>query len=405
MILNDWFSGIGGFAKGLHQAGFKFDKHYFREIDKHAIAIYKHNFPEAEYDGSVTDRYVRENGDFHVFTFGSPCQDFSLAGKRKGLEGERSSLIEHAITFITEQKPDVFIWENVKGVFSSNNRADFWAVIQAFTNIGGYRLEWQLLNTAWFLPQNRERVYLVGTLGNRGERAIFPVRESDSRIVKRSEQTPSVRTITAGGNSGGMHSSMTLLKHSFGEITQVKENPKNANYLNARDYKDATSNILCIGSNQENASVMNNIVPTLSRNNGGHSYVTPVITPNRKEKRQSRRFKEAGDPAFTLTAQGKHGVMITQKGRGYNKGGEKEICPTISTSAFEHNNHVNNIRRLTEIECERLQGFKDNWTKYGNYDGEVKKVSATQRYKCLGNAVTVDVVEAVARSIKENYVE
>jgi len=350
MILNDWFSGIGGFSQGLKQAGFEFDKHYFREIDKHAIAIYKHNFPGAEYDGSVTDRYVRENGDFHVFTFGSPCQDFSLAGKRKGLEGERSSLIGHAITFIAEQKPDVFIWENVKGVFSSNGGADFWAVVQAFTNIGGYRLEWQLLNTVWFLPQNRERIYLVGTLGDRSSRQVFPIGE-ESKLSKQPEQ---------------------FTEKQIASCLQSGENSHIAN----GEYKGM--NLIC----------------------------TPVLTHDRQEKRQNgRRFKEGGDPAFTLAAQGKHGVMITQKGRGYNKGGEKEICPTISTSAFEHNNHVNNIRRLTEIECERLQGFKDNWTKYGNYDGEVKKVSATQRYKCLGNAVTVDVVEAVARSIKENYVE
>ena len=85
---------------------------------------------------------------------------FSLAGKRKGMEGARSSLILEAIRLINECRPRVFIWENVKGTFSSNDGEDFAAILKAFADIGGYRLEWQLCNTSWFLPQNRERIYL-----------------------------------------------------------------------------------------------------------------------------------------------------------------------------------------------------------------------------------------------------
>lgn len=205
------FSGIGGFSKGLEQAGFEIEKHYFSEIDKHAIANYKYNYPNAEYIGSVVD--IRP-GDFRgidIITFGSPCQDFSLAGKRKGLDGERSSLIEYAIRMVTDIRPSVFIWENVKGAFSSNSGADFWAILQAFANIGNYRLEWQLLNTKWFLPQNRERIYLVGHLADRSEPGVFPITENDARINERAIETRSIRTLTAGGNSGGLHSSMTLI--------------------------------------------------------------------------------------------------------------------------------------------------------------------------------------------------
>jgi DNA (cytosine-5)-methyltransferase 1 len=180
IVLLDLFSGIGGFPLGLERAGFNITKHYFSEVDKHAISNYRFNFKTAEYVGSVTD--VRGAGlpkRPNIITFGSPCQDFSLAGKRKGMDGERSSLISHAIRLITECRPDVFIWENVKGTFSSNNGADFWAIVQAFANIGGYRLEWQLLNTAWLLPQNRERIYLIGHLGKGSGRNVFPFREDD----------------------------------------------------------------------------------------------------------------------------------------------------------------------------------------------------------------------------------
>ena len=109
------FSGIGGFSKGIEQSGFTIKKHYFSEIDKHAIANYKYNFKNAEYIGSVNDVRSGNIERPNIITFGSPCQDFSLAGKQLGLNGERSVLILEAIRIIREFRPNVFIWENVKG--------------------------------------------------------------------------------------------------------------------------------------------------------------------------------------------------------------------------------------------------------------------------------------------------
>jgi DNA (cytosine-5)-methyltransferase 1 len=317
--LLELFSGIGGFALGLQNAGFQFLKHhYYSEIDKHAIANYKHNFRNAEYIGSVQDVSGR-NIKPTIITFGSPCQDFSLAGKRKGMEGQRSSLILHAIRLIRECKPHLFIWENVKGAFSSNNGEDFWGIIRAFTNIGGYRLEWQLLNTSWFLPQNRERIYLIGHLAGRSEPRVFPISKGYNRINERQYEATNIRTILGGAKSGGHHSGMTLISDSGLHRQWKKEK----------------------------------IVPPLRANTG------------------------AG-----------HGNLLKIKGRlnksRYGTGGDN--VP-----------YVNNIRRLTEIECERLQGYADDWTKFGNYDGEIKKISKTQRYKLLGNAVSVPVVEAIGK--------
>jgi DNA (cytosine-5)-methyltransferase 1 len=159
----DLFSGIGGFHLGFEKAGFKV-KSYFSEIDKHAIAVYKHQFKNAEYVGSVINIDGNKLPRIDLITFGSPCQDFSLAGKRKGMGGERSSLVLEAIRLIDECRPSVFVWENVKGTFSSNNGADFAAILQAFANIGGYRLEWQLLNTNWVLPQTARECILSDIL-------------------------------------------------------------------------------------------------------------------------------------------------------------------------------------------------------------------------------------------------
>ena len=274
MKIIDLFSGIGGFSLGFQRAGYQFTEHYFSEIDKHAIANYKYNFPNAKHIGDITSIHGGDFTGIDIITFGSPCQDFSLAGKREGLKGAKSSLIQYAIAIIADIRPSVFVWENVKGAFSSNDGADFWAILQALANIGGYTIEWQLLNTSWVLPQNRERIYLVGHSGGRSILGVFPIREVTKDSCKK------------------------------------------------------TRNI--------------------------YDYSRTIL-------------------------------------RGYKN--------SSSTGSFIKTKD-NKIRYLTEIECERLQGFPDNFTQYGDYNGIIKPIAKTQRYKLIGNAVTVDIVELIAKRLK-----
>lgn len=292
MVLLELFSGIGGFSKGLEAAGYTFDKVYFSEIDKHAVANFKYNFPYAEHIGTVTEitNAVIERPD--IITFGSPCQNFSIAGDGTGLQGKESSLIRYAVEAVRKFRPDVFIWENVKGVLFSKHRNDFWSIIQAFTHIGGYRLEWQLFNTAWFLPQNRERIYLVGRLAKKCTGDVFPF------------PAP-----------GGMHG-------SFG--------------------KDATAASVC---------------GTITKNYGKQPNIGNY-------------------------------VLCLKPGDVYNG----KLTP----------DQIKGIRMLTEVECERLQGFPDDFTKYGKYEKETKIIPRVNRYALLGNAVSVPVVKAVAARIKKN---
>jgi len=325
--LLDLFSGIGGFHKGLEQAGFEVES-YFSEIDKYAIQVYQNNFKKSKYVGSVTNVYGRNLPKIDAITFGSPCQDFSIAGKRKGMEGDRSSLISEAIRLISECRPKFFVWENVKGTFSSNNGEDFWAIIQAFANIGGYRLEWQLLNTKWFLPQNRERIYLVGYLGNGSGEQVFPIRKNKRKVnVLRGEEV--------------MISNASPREFGFKNYSPS---------LLSRDYKDPK--IVKIKSNTKNGF-------EIAEEGDSINY----SVPNSK----TRRGRVGKGVAQTLDTACNQGV-VTDK-----------------------------IRRLTPIECERLQGFPDNWTK----EGIEGLISDTQRYKMCGNAVTVDVVQAVAERIKD----
>lgn len=379
-IYLDLFSGIGGFAKGFDMAGFTFDKHYFSEIDKNAIANYKYNFKNAEYAGDIRTISTGTIKDRpNIITFGFPCQDLSVAGKGKGLSGARSGLFYEAVRLIEEFKPDVFIFENVKGLLSSNKGKDFELVLRTIADIGLYECEWQLLNTAWFLPQNRERVYFVGHLTGRSKPRIFPISETTTRINERQPNTAIVRTITAGGHSGGHHSGMTLIQRTD---TDGNRRPQGYRCYESNGISPALSSqqggiaggshIISHYGHKNKEATEHSICPTLKAQSHGHEpMVKAVLTPNRLNKRQNgRRFKDNGEPSFTLNTQDQMGIQID-----------------------------NQIRRLTEIECERLQGFPDNWTKYGDFDGAIKEISRTQRYKMLGNAVTTKVVEMIALRI------
>lgn len=294
MILLELFSGIGGFSKGLEAAGYTFDKVYYSEIDKHAIANFKYNFPYAEHIGSVTGAGGWKIHRPDIITFGSPCQNFSAVGDGKGLQGAASSLVRYAVEAVRRFKPDIFIWENVKGVLFARHRSDFWSIVKAFADIGVYRLEWQLLNTAWFLPQNRERIYLVGRLADRCSGDVFPFHPPGC------------------GDSQSKQSK--IHPHTCGTITRnYYKQPNLGNYL------------LCLN-----------------------------------------------------------------KGENYTG--------TLSDGQWHR------IRMLTEVECERLQGFPDDFTRYGIYDGKRKAIGKAHRYALLGNAVSVPVVKAVAERIKENTI-
>lgn len=315
-------------------------------------------------------------------------------------------------------RPDVFIWENVKGAYSSNKGEDFQAIFERLANIDGYRLEKQLLNTSWFLPQNRERIYLIGHLTGRSEPGVFPFGENDKTFTKRKGNQSQTQVCTTVGTKMGNRADSTFVI------------PKKSGTL------------------------------TAGGNSGGlHSDMTviPVLTPNRKEKRQNgRRFKEDGETAFTLNCQDQHGIMISsatnkgyetategdainfsvpnsktrrgrvgkgksqtldtqcnqaviiksthfgphQQDRFYEDDGLMSCIPSARTEDKIKIHTDNKIRRLTENECERLQGFPDDWTQFGNYDSIVKPICKTQRYKMLGNAVSVPVITEIAHRLK-----
>lgn len=421
----DLFAGIGGFRIGMESA--EHECVGFCEIDKFARKSYKaiHNTEgEREYHDitAVSDEEWRElRGAVDVICGGFPCQAFSVAGKRKGFRDKTRGTLFFEIARAAEQiKPRILFLENVKGLLSHDKGRTFRIILSTLDELG-YNVEWQLLNSKNFgVPQNRERVFIIGHLrGSRG-REVFPITGENTGAIKRvinGRETHGHSTYDVFGTDG---ISPTLKTMQGGNLQPKIVVVGNTSESNHRSGDVLDSNGIC--------------TTLLSRDYKGPKQVAiPVLTPDRAEKRQNgRRFKEDGEPMFTLTAQDKHGVAIIQKPRGFNKGGEHEIAPTLSANSWHENNLLKaggiytnaseshnrgvlpgisrtlkaqnhdagvfdgiRVRRLTPRECWRLQGFPD-WA----FDKAQEVNSNSQLYKQAGNSVTVNVIAEIARRLE-----
>lgn len=332
MIYFDLFSGAGGFAEGLKRSGFSFAKHYYSEIDKDAIALYRKQYPNAELVGDVQNFIENYKGSSpDLLTFGSPCQDISVAGNMDGLKkGSRSKLFLDAVEIIKKHEPTTFIFENVKGLISSQDGRDFATVIKSFADLGNYDIEWQLVNTKWLLPQNRERIFVVGHLRGSSRRKIFPVTGADFK----SAETGSIKQST----------DVVYWKNSQTGWTHEERN-------HVGTIKTQTDYV-------RSPLVQGGAVRKRPRNGNG-----------------TQTFESRKDNVSnTITSVTKDNIVKTDR-----------------------------LHRLTAIENERLQGFTDNWTKYGiNEKGDEYEISATARQQLMGNAVTVDIVHLIASKLQGN---
>ncbi len=394
IVYLDLFSGTGGFAKGLQNAGFSFRKHYFSEIDKYSIANYQYNFRNAKNIGDIQKVKGKQIERPNIITFGSPCQDISIAGKFKGLKGKRSSLFFEAVRIIRECRPDVFIFENVKGLFSSNEGKDFEVVLQTLADIGLYECQWQLLNTCWFLPQNRERIYLVGHLRGTSTPQIFPFGESHQRnhaIHQKESQRKSLSPTIDTKVGESSHRSPYILHWKNSTDKWVKERMDKSPALKAQS--DLVRQPLVVsGAAYRTRNYKGQPGKIEVRKDKNANQLTTV----QKDSMVLFHVPEATRKGYATATEGDSiNLSFLEANRRRGRVG-KGIANTIDTGVQQYTLKQGSLRRLTPVECERLQGFPDNWTKWGLFDGTMKEISDAQRYKMLGNAVTVAVVEAIA---------
>ncbi len=244
----DSCSGIGGFHLALSKLGFHCVG--FSEIDKYAIQTYNKNFPGFKNYGDINRINPKELPDFDIFCGGFPCQPFSVAGKERGFDDARGNIFLEIARIVREKKPRLLLLENVRGLLT-NDKGKTYQIIRNTLDEMGYTIEWQLLNSKYFIPQNRERIIIIGHLRGRYSRKIFPVgttsKESDRRKWKTKKQI--TNTLQTPGHSAGNYRGMNLI-------------------------------------------------------------AIPVMAPDRKNKNQNGRvIKEDGEPMFTLTVSDIHGIF------------------------------------------------------------------------------------------------
>lgn len=432
MTFFDLFAGVGGFRRGLELAGHKCVG--FCEWDKFATASYTsmHCVTEEQRAYLATlDLKQRQkeilkeeyrNGEFYsndvrligrgnvpradIWTFGAPCQDFSVAGHRKGLDGDRSSLVREVFRAISEleeaDRPTWLIYENVKGMLSSNRGYDFTAILLEMEQLG-YDIQWEVFNTKNFgIPQNRERVYTVGHFGKRGGKyQIFPLQTADAEtdipvagipikiIAHRDGYRRNTQVFASEGVSEGVSEALSTCQGGGREHHTAVPVAFGIDYNKGGQERPIAN---CIKHRYDEG--------VTNRRQDGTAVCIPVLTPERAEKRQNgRRFKDDGEEAFTLTAQDRHGVAL---GVTDQHGNEPQIVVKLETGEelnavwYEKYQCYIVIRKLTPRECFRLQGWTDDY-----FDKAQFVNSDCQLYKQAGNGVTVDVVEEIGRAIAE----
>lgn len=319
------FSGIGGFEYGIRSSWNKiwgtesqerwkrveaFKLHPeskqpkplcigFSEIDKYAIQIYKKHFSNHKEYGDVTNITWSDVPDFELLCGGFPCQSFSIAGKRGGFLDTRGTLFFEIARAVQEKQPRLLLLENVKGLLSHNKGKTFGTILNTLDALG-YDLQWQVLNSKNFgVPQNRERVFVIGHLRTTSRPQVFPLGQTN-KLYLENDGRKIARCLDSNYHKGWL---------DHGQRTHIQTVLKKMKVANA-------------------------------------------VTPD----------------AYLAT------------GRRKRVNGK-----AVLTSMCERR-----IRRLTPIECERLQGFPDGWT---------EGISDTQRYKCLGNAVTTNVISVIMEKI------
>lgn len=374
----DAFHGIGGFRHGLEQAGWTCVGGC--EIDKYACQAYGVIFNEPCEPTDIRRVIPERLPDFDCFVGGFPCQDLSVAGQRKGFDGDRSVLYFEILRICRVKKPKYILLENVEGLLSHNQGETFEIVLYTLDELG-YDMEWQVHNSAAYVPQNRERTFLVASLRGGGTRKIFPFGSENSNVIevvgridikgddyiKRVYGTGGVSPALPTMQGGGQEPKVLVTKQNNQLQIRGIATCIDANYYKGLDAHQQRTGVM------EKIPCPDDIAKTVrvggkGSYDGKHTHdlvkVRAILTPDREKKRQNgRRAKEPGEPMFTLTAQDLHGVII-QKGRGYNEGGVHEIAPTITSSRWECNNFVYQewrIRKLTVLECFRLQSYPDWW--------------------------------------------
>lgn len=496
----DLFAGVGGFREGIRQAEYMacdreqqkeavlgedatsrvlevtesrqssqwrnysyfFQCVYASEIDRHASAVYRHIWKSNGelHEGDIREQKTAEVPDFDFLTAGFPCQSFSVAGKLGGFQNARGTLFFEVARFLADKRPRHFLLENVKNLVGHNKGETFQTILGVLASIG-YRVEWEVLNSTCWVPQNRERVFFVGHLRGECGRTVFPLRENDGLYSEAPGQDSVANCLDSNYWKGWLDKGQRTM---VAETAYTKSNRKDSRVQLTDHVPNLDSGHSCAvavhiafqggvrfyeeesptlstpvggghlpyigkipGGGFSNNRICGDVAPTLmgcAKGDDGHqsgiSHRNPIVPVIHRTSGQSRTIKDnetgclqAGganvrdkvpnialpDSCMSLD---QDGYLRLTGARPRDENGKPQLLP-IGYRRF---------RRLIPIECERLQGWPDYHTALGMYrtselpksqrnghEYTLRPVSDTQRYRMTGNGVTADCVREIVKKM------
>ena len=387
---------------------------WFSEIDAFPSAVLAHHYPSVPNLGDVLtlDKHKEYNESIiNVLVGGTPCQSFSIAGLRKGMDDPRGNLSLAYLGVADRKRPNWLVWENVPGVLSSSGGRDFGAFLAGLGNIG-YGWAYRVLNAQYFgTPQRRRRVFVVGCLGDwRGAAAVLferhslsgnppPGREAGKGAASGAEgspdrssdhadrQTTSYRTspncgawetgqrvdaLTTGTDptSHIIAQSKGYRMAAFGEY--VDDNT--ASTMKARDYKDATDLVMYNVNHSDGRVERSDTSQTLIARMGTGGNQVPLVLNDTRP------------------------IMKGENGKGWN---DQNVAFTLNTVDHPGVLYKKRLRKLLPLECERLQGMPDNYTLVPYRGKPASACPDSPRYKAIGNSMAVPVMQWIGQRIIE----
>ena len=385
ITLGSLFDGIGGFP----YSGIKFGitPVWASEIEPWPIKVTEKHFPGIKHLGDITQINGGEIEPVDIITFGSPCQDLSIAGKREGLAGERSGLFMEAVRIIREMRratggeyPRFAVWENVPGAFSSNKGQDFRAVLEEIGNAeipmpksgrwataGMVRTEtadiaWRVLDAQYHgVPQRRRRIFLVADFAGQCASEILFIEEGLRGHFAESGEAREEAAATVGD---GVENASGIIPF---DTTQI---------VMAVGYQESPDIAHCVRSQPSKADKPDS--------------TTYVIQNATRVKSQNGLGISQDDVSYTLDSLGNHAVAYPEPANALL--GKANLSFRSDTDNIVQQGYA--VRRLTPLECLRLQGFPDYWL-------DIEGMSDTQKYRSIGNSVAIPCVSFILRRISE----
>ena len=378
-------SGVEAATVAWHDLGW--EPAFFSEIEAFPRAVLEHHYPDVPLHGDFTTIEEQQYGPIDLLVGGTPCQSFSIAGLRKGLDDDRGNLALEFIRLAQRERPQWVVWENVPGVLSSNGGRDFGSFLGALAEIG-YGFAYRVLDAQFFgVAQRRRRVFVVGYLGD-GRRAAAVLFERESLsgnpAPSREAREEATAALTNGFGERGVDSDqiangnhaitysgepMAFDKQRIGQYG----NGEVSSTLAARDYKDATDLVAFPSNANADAFACN------KQGDVGHD-VSPTMLAG------------SAPPAVAFAQNTRDEV------REMPYSGALAANPGMKQTSYVRQGMA--VRRLTPTECERLQGFPDSYTQIPWRGKEPENCPDGPRYKALGNSMAVPVMRWIGERIQ-----